>query len=120
MIAAIFWSALATVTLLIGMALAYPTLPANITPSAPGSNAPAAITIEPINIRSGPGNYYPSYGKVPIGTIMAVVGVSPDKAFWATKLPTTIAKDGKGWLPVRYTTSTNTGSVPVVQPPPVP
>jgi uncharacterized protein YraI len=101
-------------------ALPNPALPANVTPSAPGSNAPAAVAIEPINVRSGPGNAYTSYGTIPIGTIMAVNGVSPDKQYWVVKLPTTIAKNGQGWVPARYTSATNTGSVPVIQPPPPP
>jgi len=101
-------------------ALPAPPLPANVTPTAPGSTAPAAIAIEPINVRAGPGNAYPSYGTIPIGTIMAVTGKSPDAQSWVIKLPTSIAKDGQGWVPARYTSATNTGSVPVVQPPPPP
>ena len=97
-----------------------PPLPPTVNPSAPGSFAPAAITLEPINVRSGPSNAYPSYGAIPIGTIMSVIGVSPDKQSWVVQLPTTISKDGKGWIPVRYTYSTNTSGVPVVQPPPAP
>ena len=97
-----------------------PPLPPTVKPSAPGSNAPAAITLEPINVRSGPSTEYPSYGLIPIGTIMSVIGVSPDKQSWVVQLPTTISKDGKGWIPVRYTYSTTTSGVPVVQPPPVP
>lgn len=101
-------------------ALPAPPLPSNVTLTAPGSTAPAAIAIEPINVRAGPGNAYPSYGTIPIGTIMAVTGKSPDGQSWVIKLPTSIAKDGQGWVPARYTSATNTGSVPVVQPPPPP
>ena len=97
-----------------------PPVPPNVTPDAPGSGAPAGITIEPVNIRSGPGNAYPSYGKVSIGTTMALIGKSPDSQFWVVKLPTDIARDGKGWLPARYVKASNAGSVPVVQPPPPP
>lgn len=97
-----------------------PELPKNITPDVPGSGAPAAITIEPINVRSGPGNAYESYGKVPIGTIMAVSGVSPDGEFYVIKLPTDIASDSRGWVPARYVQASNVSKVPVVQPPTLP
>jgi uncharacterized protein YraI len=100
--------------------IASPDLPDEITPDAPGSGAPSAITIEPINVRSGPGNAYTSYGQAPIGTIMAVTGVSPDNEFWVIQLPPNIAADGRGWVPARYTQASNTSQVPVVQPPPLP
>jgi uncharacterized protein YraI len=97
-----------------------PSLPNNVTPAAPDSGAAAAITIEPVNIRSGPGNVYPSYGKVPIGSIMAVIGVSPDKEFWVVKVPSDIAPDERGWVPARYCHAQNTSNVPIIQPPPPP
>lgn len=94
-----------------------PELPENITPDVPGSGAPAAVTIEPISVRSGPGNAYPEYGKVPIGTIMALSGVSPDGEFYVVKLPSDIAQDSRGWVPTRYVQASNVSQVPVVQPP---
>jgi uncharacterized protein YraI len=97
-----------------------PPLPTNITPAVPGSNAPAAITIEPINIRSGPGNAYPSLGKVPAGTVMAVVGKSADGEFIVVNLPKNVSPSGQGWLPTRYVTLQNADNLPVIQPPPVP
>jgi uncharacterized protein YraI len=97
-----------------------PPLPNNVTPAAPGTNAPAAITIEPINIRSGPGNAYPSLGKVSIGTVMAVIGKSPDGEFIVVNLPKDISPSGQGWLPTRYVTLQNAGNLPVIQPPPAP
>jgi uncharacterized protein YraI len=97
-----------------------PELPQQITPAVPGTGAPAVITIEPINVRSGPGNAFPSYGTVPIGAIMAVVGISPDGEHWVVNLPTEIAVDNKGWVPARYVDAQNTQNVPVVQPPAAP
>jgi uncharacterized protein YraI len=97
-----------------------PQPPKQITPAVPGSGAPAVITIEPINVRSGPGNAFPSYGTVPIGSIMAVVGVSPDGEYWVVNLPSEIADDNRGWVPARYTDDQNTDNVPVVQPPAAP
>ncbi len=97
-----------------------PELPKKITPAAPGSGAPAAITIEPVHVRSGPGNAFPSYGAVPIGSILSVVGVSTDGEYWIVNLPSEIASDNRGWVPARYCKSENTANVPVVAPPAAP
>jgi hypothetical protein len=66
------------------------------------------------------GNVYTSYGKVPIGSIMAVIGVSPDKEFWVVQVPSDIAPDERGWVPARYCHAQNTSNVPIIQPPPPP
>jgi uncharacterized protein YraI/heat shock protein HslJ len=97
-----------------------PPLPADITPSAPGSGAAALVTIEPLNVRSGPGNQYPSYGKVPAGTVLAVLGVSPDRESFVIQLPNNITPTGQGWVPARFVQAQNVSNVPVIQPPPVP
>jgi heat shock protein HslJ/uncharacterized protein YraI len=97
-----------------------PNLPKNITPAAPGSGAPSLVTREPLNVRSGPGNEYPSLGKVGIGSILGVVGVSPDKEYYVVNVPLEINSSGQGWIPARYVRAENVSSVPVVQPPPVP
>jgi heat shock protein HslJ/uncharacterized protein YraI len=97
-----------------------PELPRNITPSAPASGAPSLVTREPLNVRSGPGNAYPSLGMVPIGTVLAVVGVSPDREHFVVNVPTTITPSGQGWVAARFVRAENVSNVPVVQPPPVP
>ena len=97
-----------------------PKLPNNITPSAPGSGSPSLVTVEPLNVRNGPGNDYPSLGKVSIGAIMAVVGVSPDQEYYVVNVPLEIDQSGRGWVPARYVSTENVSDVPVVQPPPVP
>lgn len=97
-----------------------PDLPKKITPAAPGSGAPGAVTIEPVHVRSGPGNAFSSYGIVPIGSILAVVGVSPDGEYWIVNLPSDIAADNRGWVPARYCSTENTDNVPVVAPPAAP
>lgn len=97
-----------------------PDLPKNITAAAPTSGAPSLITREPLNVRNGPGNEYPSLGKVGIGSILAVVGVSPDGEYYVVNVPTDIDQSGRGWIPTRYVRTENVQDVPVVQPPPVP
>ncbi|MFN2265849.1 MAG: META domain-containing protein [Anaerolineales bacterium] len=97
-----------------------PDLPKNITPAAPASGAPSLITRDVLNVRTGPGNAYPSLGKVPIGTILGVVGISPDKEFYVVNVPTEINQSGQGWIQARFVRAENVSNVPVVQPPPVP
>jgi uncharacterized protein YraI len=97
-----------------------PRLPKNITPAAPGSGAPSLVTIEPLNVRSGPGNEYRSLGKVGIGSILGVVGVSPDREYYVVNVPLEIDSSGRGWVPARYVKTENVKNVPVVQPPATP
>jgi heat shock protein HslJ/uncharacterized protein YraI len=97
-----------------------PNLPRNINPAAPASGAPSLITREPLNVRSGPGNDYPSLGMVPLGTVMAVVGVSPDREHFVVNVPIDINATGTGWVAARFVRAENVSNVPVVQPPPVP
>ncbi len=97
-----------------------PDLPTDISPSVPGSGAPAATALEPINVRSGPNSSYASYGAVPIGTRLAVIGRSVDREWLVVNLPTDIAPNGQGWVAARYVQAENIGSVPVVQTPPLP
>ena len=97
-----------------------PRVPENIVPTPPQSGAAAAVTREPINVRSGPGSQYDSYGQIPIGTVMAIVGKSLDGEYWVVKIPKSIAENEQGWVAARYCSAENTRQVPVVQPPPVP
>jgi heat shock protein HslJ/uncharacterized protein YraI len=100
--------------------LVTPDLPRTITPAAPASGAPALITREPLNVRTGPGGPFGSLGRVPIGAVMAVLGISPDREWYVVNIPTSIDPSGRGWIAVRFTRSENTSNVPVVQPPPAP
>lgn len=97
-----------------------PKLPNNITPAAPASGAPSLITREPLNVRTGPGNEYPSLGRIPLGSILGVVGVSPDGEHYVVNIPKEIDRSGQGWIPTRYVRTENVSNVPVVQPPLVP
>jgi len=94
-----------------------PDVPSDITPAVPGSGAPAATALEPINVRKGPGSDYDSYGKVSIGTRLAVIGRSADSEWLVVNLPTDISPNGQGWVAARYVQAENIGSVPVIQAP---
>ena len=97
-----------------------PNLPNNITPAAPASGAPSLITLDTLNVRTGPGNAYPSLGRVSRGTVLAVVGISPDREFFVVNVPKNINPSGQGWIQARFVSTQNVGNVPVIQPPPVP
>jgi heat shock protein HslJ/uncharacterized protein YraI len=97
-----------------------PALPNNIAAAAPASGAPSLITMDTMNVRTGPGNAYPSLGVVPGGSVLAVVGVSPDREFWVVNVPTEMVSSGRGWIQARFTRAENVGNVPVIQPPPLP
>lgn len=84
------------------------------------SSGPSAIALEAINIRSGPGTNYPSYGVAPKGTTGVVIGVSTTKQWWVVKLPVTIDPSGQGWVSGQYVQVQNADNVPVFPDPPLP
>jgi PKD repeat protein/uncharacterized protein YraI len=71
-----------------------------------------------VNIRSGPGSAYPTIGYMAINLSGEVVGVNPERTWWAIKFPP--GPDGQGWVAAQYVTAYNTDNVAVIQPPPVP
>ena len=69
-----------------------------------------ATTRDSVNVRSGPGSSYPSYGVVPAGTSGVVVDQTADKSWVAIRIPTSVAKDGKGWINGSVVTITEANS----------
>lgn len=92
--------------------------PAEVPP--PGPDEPQATAIEPINVRSGPGSAYDSYGVVSIGTTGRVIGISEDSSWWVVAVSPSVAPDGMGWVSAAYVTTANTDGVPVIATPPLP
>lgn len=85
----------------------------------PGEGVPTATAIEPINVRSGPGAQYPSYGVVSIGTTGEVIGISEDDEWWVVKVSIEYAPDGRGWVKGEFVEVTNAENVPVIPTPPL-
>jgi heat shock protein HslJ/uncharacterized protein YraI len=90
-----------------------------IIPELPGENVPTATTTEPVNVRSGPGTAYTSYGIVPADTTFEVTGISEDGGWWVVKVPTYIVSSGQGWISANYVVTDKTENVPVVATPPL-
>lgn len=88
--------------------------------NAPAEGTPSATAIEAVNVRSGPGTQYPSYGVAPAGTTGEVIGVSEDRAWWVVRLSSNITPEEQGWVSVYYVTASNTEGVPVVPAPDLP
>jgi uncharacterized protein YraI len=95
----------------------------SVPPVPPPAGVPAAMAIEYVNVRTGPGTSYPVLGVASPGASAEVSGKSSDSAWWQVKIPTQYSSSGFGWVSADYVVTTNTGSVPVVDapapPPPV-
>jgi len=87
-------------------------------PSEP--SGPSATALDAINIRSGPGTNYPSYGVAPKGTTGEVIGVSGTKQWWVVKVSPAIDPSGQGWVSGQYVQVNNVDNVPVIPDPPLP
>jgi hypothetical protein len=59
-------------------------------------------TTDTVNVRSGPGNEYPSLGKAPEGTLVKVIGYSGDGRWAYVSLPPGVASGGIGWVNAAY------------------
>ena len=90
-----------------------PPLPPGIVYPPPDATAPTVTTFEPLNVRSGPGNQYPSYGVAPIDTTFQVVGVSVDGGWYAVLIPPDTTAEGIGWVNANYVTLSNPSNVEI-------
>ncbi len=73
-----------------------PTLPTPPPPTEPSSDY--VITTEPVNVRTGPGNEFPSLGKVPAGTVFQVLGSA--NGWLNVSLPG--SPNNQGWISANY------------------
>jgi len=84
----------------------------------PDPNAPRATALDAVNMRSGPGTNYASYGIAPKGAQGEVIGVSEDSQWWVVKLPTSLVGAGQGWVSADWVFVENAQDVPVIPAPP--
>jgi uncharacterized protein YraI len=92
-----------------------PPPPPDISPPPPEPGSVVVQTTEPVNVRAGPGNEFPSYGKVPAGTPLQAVGISSDGKWVAVNIPTTFAPNGIGWVNAAYLQPFDASSLPQLQ-----
>ena len=97
-----------------------PELPPGVEVPPPDPNAPTATALDAINVRSGPGTNYASYGIAPKGAQGEVIGISEDSGWWVVKLPTSVVGSGQGWVSADWVWVENAADVPVIPPPPLP
>jgi len=88
-----------------------------VEPPEPSPGTPMATALEPVNIRSGPGKEYESYGVASIGDTAEIIGKSADGSYWVIKISTDIAPDGRGWVIATYVKAENAENVPVIEAP---
>ena len=93
-----------------------PPPPQDINPPPPPSDAFVVQTTEPVNVRAGPSNDYPSYGKVPAGTPLEAQGISQDGKWVAVTIPTSFTPSGIGWVNAAYLQPFDSSSLPTMQP----
>jgi uncharacterized protein YraI len=95
-----------------------PELPPNVEVPPPDPNAPRATALDAINVRSGPGINYASYGVAPKGSQGEIIGISEDGQWWVVKVPTSLVGTGQGWVSADWVLAENASDVPVIPPPP--
>lgn len=88
--------------------------------ATPAPSEPYGIITAPrgVNIRSGPGTVYPVVDSAEFGDVIAIVGRSADRLWWAS--PSRISPTGLGWVSADYVNAFNVSNVPVLPAPPVP
>ena len=81
----------------------------------PAPQVPSVTADANVNIRSGPGTEFDVIGSLKQGQSAEALGRSPDQQWWVIKVAA--ANNGQGWVAANFVTTTNTGNLPVIQPP---
>jgi uncharacterized protein YraI len=81
----------------------------------PSEGVPTATALDYINVRSGPGVQYASYGVAQPGASAEIIGKSADGKWWVIKLPS--VAEGQGWVSADWVQASDAGGVPVIPAP---
>ena len=73
---------------------------ASIPPAPPPSGGPAAMAVDYVNVRTGPGTNYPVLGVALAGASGEVSGKSSDGGWWQVENPTQYSRGNWPWLDV--------------------
>jgi uncharacterized protein YraI len=79
----------------------------------PAPGKPSLKVASVINIRSGPGTNFAIIGKLAPEQTAEIVGISPDGAWWAIKIPS--AQNQRGWVSAEFVAVENAEGVPVIR-----
>ena len=79
----------------------------------PQPGAPTLTALSVVNVRSGPGQEYESYGYLDREQMAAVIGISSDSLWWVIDLPN--GETGQGWVSDGYVSTENVEEVPVIE-----
>lgn len=79
----------------------YGSAPVTGTELQPAVNSSGRVVTGNLNIRSGPNAAFEIIGTVPSGTILTIIGQSPDRGWWYVESPF-----GPGWVTKRYIRAT--------------
>ncbi len=90
-----------------------PPPPEEVVPPPPETGSLVVQTTEPVNVRAGPGNEYPSYGMVPAGTPLQAVGINEDGTWVAVVAP---VPSGIGWVSAAYLQPFDSSDLPQMEP----
>jgi uncharacterized protein YraI len=92
-----------------------PDQPPPVDAPMPPEGAPTATALDYINLRSGPGVQYSSYGVAAPGASAEIIGKSTDGKWWVINLPA--VDTGQAWVSADYVQAFNAGGVPVIPAP---
>jgi uncharacterized protein YgiM (DUF1202 family) len=105
------------VGILLGRALApEPQGPPINLPPPPSYEGPYAVAGDYVNVRSGPGTEFTSYGVAQPGSSAPIIGVRADGAWWQISVPASVSPDGQAWVSADYVQAHNAANVPVTSP----
>jgi uncharacterized protein YraI len=79
----------------------------------PQPGAPTLTALTVVNVRSGPGQDYQSYGYLDREQTASVIGISSDNLWWVIELPSGEAR--QGWVSGGYVSTENVEEVPVIE-----
>jgi uncharacterized protein YraI len=86
---------------------------ANNTP-VPTEQMPVAVAQTNVNVRSGPDLSFDKIGLLNNGQETEIIGVSPDRSWWAIRLPGDATRTG--WVAKDYVLARNEDNVPILGP----
>ena len=82
----------------------------------PASYDPQLVVTRTVLVHMAPGANTYSYGDLPVGYVVQLIGASQDNAWWVISLPKTVAPDGMGWIEASYVQAKNTSSASAAVP----